>query len=307
MIKVFPDNPTVKMPDGTMGYPETVLLRLIDTKGAPNVKIAATEDGSAINLGGVKPHARPSSRPGHEHFSEAGQRRRARAVDQAGVIGSVGDASALSNETICPTRRMWQTAAFYRNKRAVRVRGLMRSYRNQPSHPLQLTRPAPLVGAAVYLSEAAQAAGRNHWLARVDPTEARKATVRRFGRIDRSKFNSTDFGVGGPKCADWALALPTAHLESVTGPALRRLDHLIVVSVDRRPSVGRSPWGKCPGFPVLPRRLGGTLPIPMAIADDQEAVVLEAAQDEHQGVSSFEPEWFTITGLAVPARHDLGQ
>jgi len=51
MIKVFPDNPTVKMPDGTMGYPETVLLRLIDSK-APNVKIAATEDGSAVSLGG---------------------------------------------------------------------------------------------------------------------------------------------------------------------------------------------------------------------------------------------------------------
>ena len=52
MIKVFPDNPTVKMPDGTTGYPETVLLRLIDSKGAPNVKIAATEDGSAVSLGG---------------------------------------------------------------------------------------------------------------------------------------------------------------------------------------------------------------------------------------------------------------
>lgn len=52
MIKVFPADPTVKMPDGTTGYPETVLLRLIDSKGAPNVKIAATEDGSAMSLGG---------------------------------------------------------------------------------------------------------------------------------------------------------------------------------------------------------------------------------------------------------------
>jgi hypothetical protein len=52
MIKVFPASPTAKMPDGTMGYPETVLLRLIDSKGAPNVKIAATEDGSAVSLGG---------------------------------------------------------------------------------------------------------------------------------------------------------------------------------------------------------------------------------------------------------------
>ena len=52
MIKVFPADPKVKMPDGTTGYPETVLLRLIDSKGAPNVKIAATEDGSALSLGG---------------------------------------------------------------------------------------------------------------------------------------------------------------------------------------------------------------------------------------------------------------
>ena len=52
MIRVFPANPNVKMPDGTTGYPETVLLRLIDSKGLPNVKIAATEDGSAVSLGG---------------------------------------------------------------------------------------------------------------------------------------------------------------------------------------------------------------------------------------------------------------
>ncbi len=52
VIKVLPANPTVRMPDGTTGYPETVLLRLIDSKGAPNVKIAATEDGSAVSLGG---------------------------------------------------------------------------------------------------------------------------------------------------------------------------------------------------------------------------------------------------------------
>ncbi len=52
MVKVFPANPDVKMPDGTKGYPETVLLRLIDSKGAPNVKIAATEDGSAVSFGG---------------------------------------------------------------------------------------------------------------------------------------------------------------------------------------------------------------------------------------------------------------
>jgi hypothetical protein len=52
-IKVLPADPNVKMPDGTTGYPETVLLRLIDSEGAPNVKIAATEDGSGISLGGA--------------------------------------------------------------------------------------------------------------------------------------------------------------------------------------------------------------------------------------------------------------
>jgi len=52
MLKVFPADPKVKMPDGTTGYPETVLFRLIDSKGAPNVKIAATEDGSAMSLVG---------------------------------------------------------------------------------------------------------------------------------------------------------------------------------------------------------------------------------------------------------------
>src|SRR3954471_12598796 len=52
MIKIFPPDPNVKMPDGTTGYPETVLLRLINSKGAPSVKISATEDGSGVSLGG---------------------------------------------------------------------------------------------------------------------------------------------------------------------------------------------------------------------------------------------------------------
>ena|SRR5215471_11448116 len=51
-IKVFPASPEAKMPDGTRGYPETVLLRLINSQGRPNVKIAATEDGSVISFGG---------------------------------------------------------------------------------------------------------------------------------------------------------------------------------------------------------------------------------------------------------------
>jgi hypothetical protein len=40
-ITVLPADPTFKMPDGTMGYPETVLLRLITSKGRPHVKIGA--------------------------------------------------------------------------------------------------------------------------------------------------------------------------------------------------------------------------------------------------------------------------
>jgi len=51
-IEVLPRDTAVKMPDGTV-YPETVLLRLRSSEGRPNVKIAATEDGSAMALGGL--------------------------------------------------------------------------------------------------------------------------------------------------------------------------------------------------------------------------------------------------------------
>ena len=51
-ITVIPGDPSYVMPDGTLGYSETVLLRLINSKGRPNVKIAATELGSGIGLGG---------------------------------------------------------------------------------------------------------------------------------------------------------------------------------------------------------------------------------------------------------------
>jgi hypothetical protein len=43
--------PPSVLPDGTT-YPETVLLRLINSQGTPNVKLAATEDGSALVLSG---------------------------------------------------------------------------------------------------------------------------------------------------------------------------------------------------------------------------------------------------------------
>src|SRR5215510_12479044 len=41
-IKVYPAS---TLPDGTT-YPEVALLRLINSQGAPTVKLAATEDGS---------------------------------------------------------------------------------------------------------------------------------------------------------------------------------------------------------------------------------------------------------------------
>ena len=51
-ITVIPADPKVKMPDGTTGYPETVLLRLISSKGRPNVKIETTELGAGVLVGG---------------------------------------------------------------------------------------------------------------------------------------------------------------------------------------------------------------------------------------------------------------
>jgi hypothetical protein len=51
-ITVLPAEPKFKMPDGTTGYPETVLLRLITSEGRPNVKIGVSEQGSAVGFGG---------------------------------------------------------------------------------------------------------------------------------------------------------------------------------------------------------------------------------------------------------------
>ncbi len=51
-IKVVPANATVAMPDGTRGYPEIVLLRLVTAEGRPSVKLGATERGGTLVLGG---------------------------------------------------------------------------------------------------------------------------------------------------------------------------------------------------------------------------------------------------------------
>ncbi len=53
-IKVLPAQPTVKMPDGTTGYPETVQLRLISSQNSPHVKLGTMEDGAGLVLGGEK-------------------------------------------------------------------------------------------------------------------------------------------------------------------------------------------------------------------------------------------------------------
>jgi hypothetical protein len=51
-IKVYPADDAVRMPDGSTGYPETVLLRLIDPNGRPSVKLSANVQGAGIAFGG---------------------------------------------------------------------------------------------------------------------------------------------------------------------------------------------------------------------------------------------------------------
>jgi hypothetical protein len=53
-IKVMPADPSVKMPDGRVGYPETVLLRLINDEGRPSIKIDANADGSGLLVGAAR-------------------------------------------------------------------------------------------------------------------------------------------------------------------------------------------------------------------------------------------------------------
>jgi hypothetical protein len=51
-IRVYPADPSVEMPDGRKGYPETVLLRLITRDGRPSVKLSASERGGILVVGG---------------------------------------------------------------------------------------------------------------------------------------------------------------------------------------------------------------------------------------------------------------
>ena len=54
-LKVYAADPNVAMPDGTRGYPETVLLRLITEQGAPSVKLSASQRGGILVVGGDNP------------------------------------------------------------------------------------------------------------------------------------------------------------------------------------------------------------------------------------------------------------
>jgi hypothetical protein len=49
-IKLHPADPNFKMPNGKTGYPETVMFRLIDAKGRPEVKIGGSEQGGGVGL-----------------------------------------------------------------------------------------------------------------------------------------------------------------------------------------------------------------------------------------------------------------
>lgn len=49
-IKIHPGDPNFKMPDGKIGYPETVMFRLIDPKGRPEVKLGASVQGGGLGL-----------------------------------------------------------------------------------------------------------------------------------------------------------------------------------------------------------------------------------------------------------------
>lgn len=51
-IQVLPANAAAAMPDGTRGYPEIVILRLVTAEGRPSVKLGATERGGNLVLGG---------------------------------------------------------------------------------------------------------------------------------------------------------------------------------------------------------------------------------------------------------------
>ena len=51
-IKIHPGDPNYKWPNGKTGIPETVMFRLIDPNGRPEVKIGASVEGGGFGLVG---------------------------------------------------------------------------------------------------------------------------------------------------------------------------------------------------------------------------------------------------------------
>jgi hypothetical protein len=51
-IKVHPADKTFRWPNGKTGIPETVMFRLIDANGRPEVKLGASEEGAGLGLVG---------------------------------------------------------------------------------------------------------------------------------------------------------------------------------------------------------------------------------------------------------------
>ena len=51
-IKIHAGDPKFKMPDGKIGYPETVMFRLIDPNGRPEVKLGASVEGGGLGIVG---------------------------------------------------------------------------------------------------------------------------------------------------------------------------------------------------------------------------------------------------------------
>ena len=61
-LKITPPDPNVKMPDGTRGFPESVLFRMFSSEGAPYIKLGAAEDGGGMVLGGDRSYTQILSR-----------------------------------------------------------------------------------------------------------------------------------------------------------------------------------------------------------------------------------------------------
>ena len=51
-IKIHEGDPKFKWPDGKIGYPETVMFRLIDPNGRPEIKIGASVKGGGVGIVG---------------------------------------------------------------------------------------------------------------------------------------------------------------------------------------------------------------------------------------------------------------